>query len=93
MIVDLIFDLLGSLLQWIIPTPKSTLEKHIEELKGEEWFSQLAQDYRYGHIIGSNKKEKRFLGKPQNIKILKSNEEERAKFIHLVKQEHEKFVR
>lgn len=93
MIVDLIAYLLGSLLEWIIPTPRTTLEKHIEELKSEEWFLQLDQDYRYNYIIWSNKKVKRFLSKPQNIKILKSNEEERVKFIRLVMKEHEKFVR
>ena len=93
MIVDLIVDLLGSLLEWIIPTPKSKLEKHIEELKSEDWFFQLNQDYRYNYIIWNNRKVKRFLGRPQNIKILKSNEEEKEKFIRLVMQEHEKFVR
>jgi hypothetical protein len=93
MIVDLIVDLLGGLLEWIIPTPKSKLEKHIEELKSEDWFFQLDQDYRYNYIIWNNRKVKRFLGRPQNIKILKSNEEEKEKFIRLVMQEHEKFVR
>jgi hypothetical protein len=93
MIADLVVDFLAGLLQWIIPTPKSKLEKHIEELKSEEWFAQLLDDYRYSHIVSYNKKVKRFLGRPENIKILKSNEEEKDKFIRLVMREHEKFVR
>jgi hypothetical protein len=91
-IIDFIVDLIGGLLEAIIPTPKSKLEKHIEELKEDEWFSQLNKDVRYNYIIWHNKKVKRYLKKPENIKILKSSEWEREKFIQLVIEEHKRFV-
>ena len=89
---DLIGDLLGGLLQAIIPTPKSKLEKNIDELRGEEWFLHLDNDLRYNYIIWHNNKVKRILKKPENIKVLKSSEDEREKFIELVMKEHKKFV-
>lgn len=90
---DLIGDLLGGLLEAIIPTPRSKLEKNMDELRGEEWFLQLDNDIRYNYILWHNNKVKRFLKKPENIKVLKSSEEEREKFIELVIKEHKKFVR
>lgn len=89
---DLIGELLSGLLNVIIPTSKSKLEKNIGELRGEEWFSQLDKDYRYNYIIWNNKKVKRFLSKPEHIKLLKSSEEERESFIALVMKEHKKFT-
>ncbi len=89
---DLIGELFSGILDAIIPIPKSKLEKNIGELKGEEWFSQLDKDVRYNYIIWHNKKVKRFLSKPENIKILKSSEEERERFIALVIKEHKKFT-
>lgn len=73
-------------------TPKSKLEKNIDKLKNEEWFSSLYEDYRYSYIIWHNKKVKRFLIKPKNIELLIKNEQEKESFIHLIKQEHNKFV-
>ncbi|MEH7076444.1 hypothetical protein [Neobacillus drentensis] len=89
---SLIGDLLGGLLEAIIPTSKSKLEKNIDELRGEDWFFQLNQDVRYNYIIWHNHKVKRILKKPENIKLLKSSDEEREKFIELVIKEHKKFV-
>ncbi|MEH7308284.1 hypothetical protein [Neobacillus drentensis] len=91
-IADLIGDLIGGVLEAIFPTPKSKLEKNIDELREEEWFSQLDKDVRYHYIIWNNSKVKRYLKKPENIKVLKSSEDERGKFIHLVIKEHKKFV-
>ncbi|MFJ5717653.1 hypothetical protein [Neobacillus sp. NPDC093127] len=93
LISDFIVELLSSLLQSIIPTSKSKLEKNINQLMGEEWFSQMNNDYRYNYIIWHNRKVKRFLSKPENVKILKSKEDEKEKFIRLVIQEHQKFVK
>ena len=89
---ELIGELVSGLLNAIIPTSKSKLEKNIGELRGEDWFSQLDKDVRYNYIIWHNKKVKRFLSKPENIKLLKSSEEERERFIALVIQEHKKFT-
>ncbi|MBV7504391.1 hypothetical protein KW850_03820 [Bacillus sp. sid0103] len=89
---DFIIDLICFIIEAIIPTPKSKLEKNIEELKEEEWFSELHKDVRYHYIIWNNSKVKRYLKKPENIKILKSSEEGRDKFIELVIKEHKKFV-
>lgn len=89
---ELIGELLSGILNAIIPTSKSKLEKNIGELRGEDWFSQLDKDVRYNYIIWYNKKVKRFLSKPENIKLLKSSEEERERFIALVIKEHKKFV-
>jgi hypothetical protein len=91
-LIDLIGDLIGGLVEAIFPTPMSKLEKNIDELKEEEWFSNLNIDVRYNYIIWHNKKVKHFLRKPENIKILKSSEEEREKFIQLVIEEHKNFV-
>ncbi len=89
---ELIGELLSGILNAIIPTSKSKLEKNIGELRGEDWFSQLDKDVRYNYIIWYNKKVKRFLSNPENIKLLKSSEEERERFISLVIKEHKKFV-
>jgi hypothetical protein len=89
---ELIGELLSGILNAIIPTSKSKLEKNIGELRGEDWFSQLDKDVRYNYIIWYNKKVKRFLSKPENIKLLKSSEEGRERFIALVIKEHKKFV-
>ncbi|WP_144550183.1 hypothetical protein [Bacillus sp. X1(2014)] len=91
-IVDVIGDLIGGLIEALIPTQKSKLEKHIDELKEEEWFADLDKDVRYNYIIWHNNKVKRFLKKPENVKILKSSEWEREKFIALVIKEHKRFV-
>ena len=90
---ELIGELVSGLLNAIIPIPKSKLEKNIGELKGEDWFSQLDKDVRYNYIIWNNEKVKRFLSKPENIKLLKSSEAERERFIALVIEEHKRFVR
>ncbi|MCM3117705.1 hypothetical protein M3610_20750 [Neobacillus sp. MER 74] len=92
LIADFIIDLIGALIEAMIPTPKSKLEKNINELKEEEWFADLDKDVRYNYIIWHNNKVKRFLKKPENVKILKSSEWEREKFIQLVIKEHKRFV-
>lgn len=92
MMIDFIIDLCGFILEAIIPTPKSKLDRNMEELKEEDWFLELDKDVRYNYIIWQNKKVKRFLSKPENIKILKSCDEEREKFIQLVISEHKRFV-
>jgi hypothetical protein len=91
-IVDLIGDLISGLVEAIIPTPVSKLEKNIDELRKEEWFLQLDNDIRYNYIIWNNSKVKRILKKPENIKLLKCSADEREKFTHLVIEEHKRFV-
>jgi hypothetical protein len=91
-LVNLIGDLIGGLVEAIFPAPMSKLEKNIDELKEEEWFSNLNQDVRYNYIIWHNKKVKHYLRKTENIKVLKSSADEREKFILLVIKEHKRFV-
>jgi uncharacterized protein YlbG (UPF0298 family) len=73
-------------------TPKSKLEKSMDKLRDEKWFSTLIDDYRYSYIIWNNRKVKRFLVKSENVELLIKNETEREKFIRLVEMEHRKFV-
>jgi hypothetical protein len=86
-----LFELIANALLFFY-TPKSKLEKNIDKLRNEIWFSTLMDDYRYSYIIWNNRKVKRLLIKPENIEILMKNEIEREKFIRIVEIEHRKFV-
>jgi ribosomal protein L20A (L18A) len=90
-IIVFIIDLFANALFYFY-TPKSKLEKNIEKLNNEKWFSTLYDDFRYSYIIWNNKKVKRFLVKSENVELLIRNELERDKFIRLIKHEHAKFV-
>lgn len=73
-------------------TNDSKLERNVKGLVGEDWFEELAKDFRYSHIIWNNKRVGRYLCEDSNIRLLKKHEEEQAKFIEMVKQEHKKFA-
>lgn len=90
-ILVFIVDFFASILFYFY-TPKSKLEKNIDKLIKEDWFAALYDDFRYSHIIWHNRKVKRFLMKYENVESLMNNEQDREKFIHLIKQEHNKFV-
>ncbi|MBS4201673.1 hypothetical protein KHA93_18890 [Bacillus sp. FJAT-49732] len=89
-IIGFIIDLLANALFFI--TPKSKLEKNIDKLRNEKWFSTLYQDYRYSYVIWHNRKVKRYLIKSNNVELLIRNEQEKEKFIKLIEQEHIKFT-
>ena len=92
MIIDLLIDLVGEIIRHLIPERSTKLEKHINRLKEEAWFSELEKDYRYGYIIYSNRAVKRFLNREKNIKMITTMDSERENFIRLVKEEHVKFT-
>ena len=73
-------------------TNDSKLEKNVKQLAGEQWFEELAKDFRYSHIIWNNNRVARYLSDDSNILLLKKHEEEQRKFIEMVKQEHRKFA-
>ncbi|HSP23083.1 MAG TPA: hypothetical protein VLQ20_12245 [Planococcus sp. (in: firmicutes)] len=73
-------------------TNDSKLEKNVKGLAGEAWFDELANDFRYSHIIWNNKRVGRYLCEDSNIRLVKKAKEEQAKFIDMVKQEHRKFA-
>jgi hypothetical protein len=86
-----LFELIANALLFFY-TPKTKLEKSMDKLRDEKWFSTLMDDYRYSYIIWNNRKVKRILVKPGNVEILMKSETEREKFIRLVEMEHKKFV-
>jgi hypothetical protein len=86
-----LFELIANVLLFFY-TPKTKLEKSMDKLRDEKWFSTLMDDYRYSYIILNNRKVKRILVKPGNVEILMKSETEREKFIRLVEMEHKKFV-
>jgi hypothetical protein len=94
-IIEILVDLAADIIGYIIPelAPKTKFEKNITRLKEEAWFASLEEDYRYGYIIYQNRTVKRFLGNNNNIKMILSMDEEKEKFIRLVKEEHEKFTK
>lgn len=73
-------------------TNETKLEKNVKELVGQKWFDELANDFRYSHIIWNNNRVGRFLSDDSNIRLLKKHEEEQRKFIELIKEEHRKFA-
>ena len=95
MIIEILIDLVADIIGYFIPNlaPKTKFEKNITRLKEEAWFAALEEDYRYGYIIYQNCKVKRFLGNNNNVKMVLSMDDEREKFISLVKEEHEEFTR
>lgn len=66
-------------------------QKRIEQLEEDNWFKELLWDYRYGYIIRNNLEVKRYLSKPENMQLLKIDEQIKKDFIELVKREHLKF--
>ncbi len=93
--VDLLIDIAGDIVGELIPdlSRDSKFEKHIKRLKEESWFSSLEKDYRYEYIIYQNSRVQRFLSSEKNLKLILTMEEEKEKFIHLVKEEHAKFTK
>lgn len=73
-------------------TNDTKLEKNVKLLAEEKWFIELADDFRYSHIIWHNNRVGRYLKEDSNIPLLKKHEEEQRKFIEMVKQEHKKFA-
>lgn len=73
-------------------TNDTKLEKNVKLLAEEKWFIELANDFRYSHIIWHNNRVGRYLRDDSNIRLLKKHEEEQRKFIEMVKQEHKKFA-
>ncbi|NRD77136.1 hypothetical protein HPT25_06455 [Bacillus sp. BRMEA1] len=94
-IIDLLLDLAGEVIGHFLPGARSEarFQKHIMRLKEEPWFASLEKDYRYEYIIFQNRKVKRFLNSEKNIKMIISMEEEKERFINMVKEEHIKFTR
>ncbi len=82
MAFELFFILLeafGEFLFWFIPE-KSKLQRNIDRLKKERWFSRL-----YGNdfdaLMERDPKLKKFLKKRRNVRLLLKNEYEREHFI------------
>lgn len=73
-------------------TNDTKLEKNLKRLAGEQWFDELANDFRYSHIIWNNNWVVRYLSEDANVDVLKKDKEEQRKFIEMVKQEHRKFA-
>lgn len=73
-------------------TNESKLEKNVKLVAEEKWFIELANDFRYSHIIWQNNRVGRYLRDDSNIRLLKKHEEEQRKFIEMVKLEHKKFA-
>lgn len=73
-------------------TIETKLEKHVKMLSGENWFDELVKDYRYSYIVWHNKRVGRYLRELSNIHLLLKHEEERGKFVEMVKLEHRKFA-
>ncbi|MBS4215218.1 hypothetical protein [Neobacillus rhizophilus] len=92
LIIDLLIDIAGKIIEHLIPNPTAKFEKNMIRLKDEAWFSELEKDYRYQYIIYNNRKVKRFLSNETNVKKIISMDLEREQFILLIKEEHEKFV-
>jgi hypothetical protein len=93
--MDLLFDIASEIIGHFIPhlLSKSKFEKHIIRLREEDWFSSMEKDYRYEYIIHNNSKVKRFLSSEKNVKMITSMDDEKEKFISLVKEEHARFTR
>lgn len=64
----------------------------MKRLRVEAWFIALEKDWRYGYILQNNTKVKQFIRNEKNLKMVLSMDEERDNFIHLVKEEHEKYT-
>lgn len=89
--MEFLFELIAGIL--IGFSPKSRIEKNMETLKKEEWFLFLWNDYRYQHILFHSNKVKRILRNNQRVENLLTHSQEQERFIDMVKQEHEDYVR
>lgn len=95
LIIELLFDIAGEIIGHFLPdlSPKTKYEKNMIRLKEEPWFAALLEDYRYEYIIQQNSKVRRFLKNEKNVKMIISMDDERERFISLVKEEHAKFTK
>lgn len=91
----LVAELLGNKIEHTIQnyfTDETKIEKSIKRLAGQKWFDELADDYRYSYIIWNNERVGRYLCEDSTLRLLEKHQEEQAKFIEMVKQEHRKFA-
>lgn len=84
-LIFIVLEGLGELLFWMIPD-KNKLERNINRLKKERWFSRL-----YGNdftaLMEQKPELKKFLKKRRNVRLLLKNEYEREHFIREIEAE------
>ena len=83
-IILVLFQAFGEIFFWFLPE-KSKLERNIDRLNKEMWFSRL-----YGNdfvaLMERDPKLKKFLKKRRNINLLLKNEYERDHFIRDIEE-------
>ncbi|MFD1032307.1 hypothetical protein [Metaplanococcus flavidus] len=90
--VEIILEVIAYVFSYFV-TPQKRLEKNVKVLKNERWFAELEDDFRYNHLIWNNRTVIRYLALNSNVdKLLKDDDDEKAKFKKLLTYEHVKFI-
>jgi hypothetical protein len=90
LLIEAIFQFIS---QVTFSTKKTKFAKNIDVLQSEQWFVKLMEDARYEYIVLHNRNVVKYLSNIQNVEKLLQEEEEINRFIELVKEEHNHFVK
>ncbi|KEK23541.1 hypothetical protein [Bacillus gaemokensis] len=87
--MGILFDVIADIILFY-PRADVKLKHHIAKLSEGEWFRKLHEDSRYTWLIWNNRKIKKFILSPANMKFLPKSKEKQKELIHLIHSEQEK---
>ncbi|MED1594737.1 MULTISPECIES: hypothetical protein [Bacillus] len=85
----LLFDVIADIILFY-PRTDAKLKYHIAQLSEQEWFRDVHEDTRYTGIIWNNRKIKRLILLPTNMKLLTKSKEKQKELIQIIHSEHKK---
>ncbi|WP_459503203.1 hypothetical protein [Bacillus sp. C1] len=66
------------------PRTDAKLKHYIAKLSEQEWFRNVHEDIRYTGLIWNNRKIKKFILAPINVKLLTKSKEKQEELIQLI---------
>ncbi|PFA22615.1 MULTISPECIES: hypothetical protein [Bacillus cereus group] len=85
LLLDIIVDII-----LFYPRNDAKLKYHIAQLSEQEWFQEVHEDTRYIEIIWNNRKIKRLILSPSNMKLLIKSKEKQKELLEIIHSEYEK---
>ncbi|WP_243522081.1 hypothetical protein [Bacillus pseudomycoides] len=84
-----LFDVIADIILFY-PRTDAKFKYHIAKLSEQEWFRDMHEDIRYTGLIWNNRKIKKFILSPANMKLLTKSKEKQEELIQLIHSEYEK---
>ncbi|HEK9102634.1 hypothetical protein KFD70_21565 [Bacillus pfraonensis] len=85
----LLFDVIADIILFY-PRTDAKLKHYIARLSEQEWFRDVYEDTRYTGLIWNNRKIKKLILAPANMKLLTTSKEKQEELIQLIHSEYEK---